>query len=222
MHPHINNRKCNAIYLIFTALQDRATGLANIIKLNLHVYWSIKFIKFLFTDPKVPMVNGKCVKTLAEEFLFSGTSCVHLCKLKSSEKSVKNGYMYQCNGNGKMTEAPMMVFCGLPEPRKDILFRIYSLFIFLAADKNFYLWYSPSSSSGRQRRRGSVMSEPYYVIIIGPYYYNSHITPAPPPATSCHCWHGPVLTHTPGQPHRRLLHVIGMWCATKMVAYLLW
>ena len=39
------------------------------------------------------MVNGKCVKTLAEEFLFSGTSCVHLCKLKSSEKSVKNGYM---------------------------------------------------------------------------------------------------------------------------------
>ena len=131
-------------------------------------------------------------------------------------------YMYQCNGNGKMTEAPMMVFCSLPEPRKDILFRIYSLFIFLAADKNFYLWYSPSSSNGRQRRRGSVMSEPYYVIIIGPYYYNSHITPAPPPATSCHCWHGPVLTHTPGQPHRRLLHVIGMWCATKMVAYLLW
>ena len=87
------------------------------------------------------MVNGKCVKTLAEEFLFSGTSCVHLCKLKSPENQLKMGiwYMYQCNGNGKMTEAPMMVFCSLPEPRKDILFRIYSLFIFLAADKNFYL-----------------------------------------------------------------------------------
>ena len=67
-----------------------------------------------------------------------------------------------------------------------IYYSEYILFLFFWQRIRIFICDIPHPAwRGRQRRRrGSVMSEPYYVIIIGPYYYNSHITPAPPPATA--------------------------------------
>ena len=162
------------------------------------------------------MVNGKCVKTLAEEFLFSGTSCVHLCKLKSSEKSVRN-WLINAMAMARWQKRQWWCFVAYRNQGR-IYYSEYILFLFFWQRIRIFICDIPHPAAAAGSGGGGVWCLNLIMwlllvhIIIILILHQHHLLP--PPATAAAQYSIDSYTRSGSSAP---LHVIGMWCATKMV-----